>query len=38
VEFVERWEELERKGFRSRLEYALDERPGGDGAMIDGGE
>jgi len=28
--FDERWSELERKGFRARLQYALDERPGAD--------
>jgi hypothetical protein len=30
--FLERWQELEREGFRPRLEYALAERPGSDGA------
>jgi CHAD domain-containing protein len=32
--FLELWGDLERKGFRARLEYALTERP--EGAMIDG--
>jgi CHAD domain-containing protein len=36
--FLERWEELERKGFRARLEYALAERAGADGAIIGGTE
>jgi CHAD domain-containing protein len=35
LRFLERWEELERKGFRARLEYALTERRGADGAIIE---
>ncbi len=34
--FVARWEELQRKGFRARLEWALGERPVG-GAGAEGG-
>jgi CHAD domain-containing protein len=34
--FLELWQELERKGFRARLEYAVRERSGGNGhATID---
>jgi hypothetical protein len=33
AEFLALWRELEREGFRARLEYAITERPPGAGSI-----